>query len=125
MALPDAIYSRLSGFAGLSALVSTRITPVHFKQNTTLPAIRYNRISAERPSCMGTDSGILREVYQFDIVSATHATGKAVEVQLILALQRWRTTGIQDTFIRSVNDNYDDDVQQYIIRVEVEIISNG
>lgn len=122
--LPDLIYTRLTSFAGLFALVGTRVTPVHFKQNTVLPAIRYNRISEERPAAMNIDTGILRSQYQFDIVSGTYASCKAVERQFILAMQRYRATDVQDTFIQSVSDDYDDDTEQYIIRVSVELITN-
>jgi len=127
MAFQEDLYTRLSGFAGLTALVGTRIYPNKFRQGTRQQsAIRYARIASERESTMSVDVGFVRETYQFDIVAATYSAARAIEKQLLAAIQRWRDAGIglQDTFIGSVNDDWDDETEQHRIRVDAEFIVN-
>lgn len=46
MMLEEALYSYLSGHAGLTALVAARIYPVALPQSTTLPAVTFLRVDA-------------------------------------------------------------------------------
>ena len=115
-AIEDAIYTQLSGFAGLSALVGTRIHPGELPEDTNvgesfLDSVVYFPISGERISAMGVDTGLVRERFQFDGWSRTYDGANAVREQLRLALQRWRgtvaTVVIQDTFILSRHYRFD------------------
>jgi len=110
MSIEAEIFTRLSGFAGLLALVGSRIYPVELPQNVEMPAVNYQRVSAPRVSAMGVDTGIVLARFQFDCWSGEHADGtmgtfdetRAVAKQVRLALQRWRNTSgtiVQDSFI--------------------------
>ena len=107
-AIEDAIYTRLSGFSGLTALTSTRIYPGELPPNVNIDedfpdSVVYFPVSGERISAMGSDTGLVRERFQFDGWSRTYDGANAIREQLRLALQRWRgtvaTVVIQDTFI--------------------------
>jgi hypothetical protein len=116
MSLESEVYSRLSGFAGLTALVSTRIYPLRLPQDTTLPAVTFTRLSASRLSAMGSDPGLVRARVQYD--AWTEGSGafdgaRAIAEQIRAALQRWRTTSgtiVQDSFLESEVELYEADV---------------
>ena len=111
MSLEAAFYSRLTGHAGLSALVGTRIYPKQAPQGATEPYITYSLIStADRVSAMGSDTGNVSSLYQFDIWDADELTAINVAKQLRLALQRWRNssgTVVDDTFVAGERSGFD------------------
>lgn len=83
-----AIHTRLTGFAGLSALVAARVYPMHLQQPPTLPALTYQRIGGRREGALGVDVAVYQRM-QIDIWAETYAAAKAVAKQVRLALQRW------------------------------------
>lgn len=131
MSIESDIFDRLTGFAGLSALVSTRVFPVAAPPNVTFPIVVYSRVSAERPSVMGVDSGIVRARYQVTAWDGRRAgdeadydSARAVAEQVRQALQRWRkasATVVQDTFLQSEFVGFDDDAEAYFVTLEFEI----
>ena len=132
MTVEAEIKTRLSGFAGLSALISDRIYPVTLPQNVEMPAVSYRRVSAERVSAMGADTGLVRARFQFDCWSGEHENGdsgtfdeaKAVAKQVRLALQRWRNTSgtvVQDTFMIGDQDLHEHDTETYHAALDFEI----
>lgn len=122
MAIEETLYSRLSGYAGLIALVSTRITPNITPQNSSMPAVNYRRISSPRFSAMGVDSPVVKSRFQINACGSTYPEASAVRAQIIAALQRWRNgSNVQDTFILNETDLYDDTLKQHQIAIDVEI----
>ena len=133
MTIEAVIKTRLSGFAGLSALVSDRIYPVTLPQNVEMPAVSYRRVSAERVSAMGVDTGLVRARFQFDCWSGEHKNGdsgtfdeaRAVAKQVRLALQRWRNTSgtvVQDTFMVGDQDLHESDTETYHAALDFQIV---
>lgn len=86
------LYTRLSGFAGLSALVGTRIYPQTIPQASAMPAVSYHRVSTVRTSAMGSDVTIARARFQVDVWTQDFDSTKAVARQVQAALQRYRGT---------------------------------
>ena len=113
MSIENAIYSRLSGYAGLSALVSTRIYPSLMPQDTTMPAVTYQRISGLPISLLSSDTDIIDARFQFSCFASTYDSGRAVVKQIRLALQRWSgteaTVTILDSLMENDTDLYDPD----------------
>lgn len=91
MTVATVLRARLVGFAGLSALVSTRVHPIVAPQNSAVPFVTYRRISAQRYSGYGEDAGIVSARYQFDAIATDYDTARAVIEQVRLALQRWKS----------------------------------
>jgi len=54
--IEDAIYSKLSGTSGITALVGRRIYPVVLPQKCKLPAITYDKVSDPQIHTMGSES---------------------------------------------------------------------
>lgn len=123
--IEEAVFSRLSSFAGLTALVAARIYPVVLPQNPTYPAVTYQRISSVRAPAMGTDTGLIATRFQLSTWSSGYAAAKAVKEQLRLATERWRGTVlgivIQDTFIEGEVDLYETAVPVWHLPLDVRI----
>lgn len=82
----EAIYTQLSGAAGLSALVSTRVYPELMPQSPTLPAVVYQMISNDREERHGGQTGDARPRFQITCWASTPLAAAAVAEQVRLAL---------------------------------------
>ena len=125
MSVEEQIYTRLSGLAGLAALVDDRIYPKILEQNCTLPAITYQRVSSERISAMGVDTDIVRARFQISAWAETYTEMVAVAEQIRLALQRYRiTTGtkIDDCFMLPEVDLFEEEIRTFQRAMDFEII---
>ncbi len=129
MTIEEALYSYLKGYAGLAALVSTRIYPLILPQDSTFPAVTYQRISGPRIHTMGNDPGLAYPRFQVSCWGKTYASAKAVAAQVIAALQNqrnttWGGTGgvmVQASILESDRDLYEPDTQVYHVPVDVTI----
>ena len=122
MALEESIYTRLTGFAGLSALVSTRVYPGRLPQNPTLPAVVYEGIAGFEFPAFSSNSGTETRTFQITAWAETYSEAKSVETQIKLALKRWRSSGdsVQDTFMREQNDLYSDELELFGVALDFE-----
>ena len=118
--IENAIYQRLANFVGLTALVSTRITPHLMTQDTAYPAVTYFVVAAPRETAMGADPGIVHGRVQVDAWGLTYISARDVAEQIRAALERYRgtldTTVILDTFLEDMRDEPDEFVNGSIIR---------
>ena len=128
MSVESQIVSRLAAVSGVTALIASRVYPVIIPQNATLPAVCYQRVSTNRPSCFGNDAGIVQARFQIDCLSESEpgaATGaRAVAAAVISALQRWSTNSgsptVHDIFIDNQSEDYEPETK--IHRVIIDII---
>ena len=115
-----AIKSRLGGYGGLSALVASRVYPLHLPQRPTLPAVTYQRIDGPREHAMGADPGLAHPRIQVDSWAASYASAKAVATQVRGALQRWRGTAagveVLAIYLESDQDDYEPETKQWRVR---------
>ena len=95
--IDTALYTRLGGFAGLTALVSTRIYPPPVPQNATYPCVSYSQVSGVRDYVMGNQSGLVQSRYQLDSWATTSTGARAVAEQVRLALSNY--AGTSDTIV--------------------------
>jgi len=93
--IEDLIYSRLSGFAGLAALVATRIYANRAPQNVTRPYIVFHLVTEETPQPQQVTGAtdLIRARYQFDCYAENLPAARDVRAQLRLALKRWKSAG--------------------------------
>ena len=85
--LEEAVYSRLTGNAGVSALVSTRVYPNKIPQEAALPAVAYQRISARRVKAHAAPTGLARVRVQVTCVSRSYSEVKALAAAVRTAMQ--------------------------------------
>jgi len=112
MSIESDLYDRLSGFAGLAALVGTRLYPNRLPEAVAYPALSWLRVSSIRPIAMGSDSGIVRMRLQVDVWATGHDSMTAVAEQVRLALRRWRKTSgteVLDCFMDNEIDQFEAD----------------
>ena len=122
MELGEALYTKLSGTAGVSALVSTRIYPVVVPQNGSLPCITYQQISEPWAHAMGTDPGIRSPRYQISAWSTSYSQVKSVAKQVRTALQDFTGTmggaggiAVQRVFFEGETDMSDVDPESQAV----------
>lgn len=92
--IEEAIFNRLSGFAGLTALVSTRIHPVLAGAvgSITPPLVVYSKISGPRIADLSGAVGMAQPRFQFDCYAVTFLGANAVATQVRYALDGYRAT---------------------------------
>lgn len=117
------LFTRLSTYAGLAALVGSRIYPIIMPQGVTYPAVTYQRIATEpRESCMVEDVGWARARMQVTAWAETFSAARAIIEQVRGALQRWITTGVQGCFIVAEYDLYDDEALKFGAAIDVHVV---
>lgn len=126
MVIETALYTYLKGYAGLNALVSTRIYPREMPQSPTLPAVVHQDVSTEEVHAMGTDPGILSPTYQFACWAATAAGAKAVARQIRLAFRNYSgimggAGGVTVHHAEPGNEFSDRDPQTELFRTLIEV----
>lgn len=84
--ITEALYTKLSSTAGLTALVSTRIYPDLMPQSPTLPAVTYQMISNVREERHRGQTGDARPRFQLTCWAATALAAAAVANQVRLAV---------------------------------------
>lgn len=127
--IEEAVYTRLSGYAGLSALVSTRIYPAgEVPQGAVKPYVTYQLISSPRNSVMSRDT-VTRPRFQITAWADDYLDAKNVKEQVRLALQRFSGTVsgmvIQAVFIISEYDTFDEESRVNGIVQDFEINYEG
>ena len=112
----EAIYSRLSGYAGLTALVGTRVYPVVLPEAVTFPCVRHLQVSLVPTVAHDGDQSVDVVREQFDIYAATDLAADAILAQLRAALGGVRfTVGTLKVSARPANvvELYDSIYEKY------------
>lgn len=129
MTINNAIYSRLSGFAGLSAMVASRIYPVNAPQDALMPYVVYQRVSSVKIGLLASDTDIAEPRYQIDVYAGSYSSCRDTADQVVLAMQRWQGTEagtvVMDTTIENDSDTYDNDLLTYNSTIDVIISHRG
>lgn len=118
----------LKGYAGLTALVSTRIYPQPLPQGATLPAVTYKRISTPRVMSHSGASGLAMPRFQFDCWSEDVLEARQVANQVRIALTAFRGTmggaggvSVQGGFPKNELGDYDPTPGRYRAILDVVI----
>ena len=115
--IEEAVYSRLTTFAGLAALIGTRAYPLVIPIDATLPAVAYQTISSEPQWSHDGFSGLTQTRVQISTVAGDYATAKRVDQQVRTAFNAVSFTivlgtqaadvHVQGAFIDNSLDDYD------------------
>ena len=89
-----AISARLASFAGLTALVSTRVYPDVIPSPAVWPAVTYHVIHTQTAKGALTDPPLSQSLIQVDVFDKTRSGAVTAAAQVRLALDRWRQTAI-------------------------------
>lgn len=122
MTIGTQVRDRLTGYAGVSALVSTRVYPLQLPQRPTYEAISYQRISN---GPQNGSTAIRESRWQISAWAETYSEAHALAVQVKLAMEEWTDDGIKMAYVVNELDDYDDEVKVYRIIVDVMLVTTG
>jgi len=115
MSIETTIYSTLTGYSGLSALIGTRVFPAPAPISAILPLVTYQVINSSPVMNLGGRETTANTVMQFDCWAQTYSSAKAVNVQLMNALDALNIGQYSSA------DDFDTDVKLYRIFTNVSI----
>lgn len=110
MSVESVIQARLA--AQISG-TTTRIYRGMAAQNAALPYVVWHRITAERESAMGVDPGNVHAIFQFSSFGASPAAAKTCSDAVRVALQRYRSTPIEDIFVIDETELFERDTNKF------------
>lgn len=118
--------ARLEAVSAVTDVVGTRIYPEPLRQETTLPAVGYQRVSAQRDSAMGSDTGIARVRMQVSTWATQYSQAKTLATAVRAALQRFRgtvaTVEILDVFVLNDLDLHEAEIEVHRVLTDYEIL---
>jgi hypothetical protein len=93
MSLETDIVAHLGTFAGLAALIGTRVYQDERPQGAIIPHVVFTRIATPRWQALGSGSPVLASnpLYQFTVWATTITNRNAIAVQLRLAITDFAT----------------------------------
>jgi len=128
MIIEEALYAYLTNYAELTALVGDRIYPVILPQNTTLPAVTFQRISGIREYSQSGPSGLAHPRFQFSCWAEKYEEAKAVAEQIRLALEGYKgmmggSDGVRvdAIYVEDDHDIYDPETKEYHVALDAII----
>ena len=132
MSIESEIFSRLSGYAGLTSILGgldphghVKIYALKIEQDTVLPAVTYFKVSDIPEHAMGSDADIKSTRIQVSCWADTYKIVKALEVQVKAALSRYRSGNIQDCFLDGSLDLYDSEVNIFHVPIDFLVFYYG
>lgn len=84
--IEERLFTRLSGDAGLSALVGTRIYGGLLPQAVSLPAIIYFLVNDKPLNSLSGENARKNSRFQFDIYAETFSETRAIKAALLAAM---------------------------------------
>ena len=129
--IDDAMYSYLSTYAGLVALVSKRIYPIVMPLNCILPAVSYQRISTERVHAFSSDTALTAATFQVsswaksDTVRKGYSHTQLISEQVRKALQNYSgsmgSMTVNAVLLIGELTDYDTSTDTYAIHQDFEV----
>jgi hypothetical protein len=104
MSVQEDVYSRLSTYADLIAVVGTSIYPHTVPQPIDLPALVYFVVSDVPEYAMMMDADFKTIRLQISCLAESYSKTKEMETQVKAALNRYRVGNIKDCFLESTID---------------------
>ena len=127
MSMLTDLYTYLSTYSALTALVAMRIYPIDsVPKNCPLPYITFERTSNPAIHLMTADAALYSPTVEINIFAATMSSVFAIEVVILTALQDYTgtmgSTVIQRSFYEdSYYGGFDSDINTYQQTVEFTI----
>lgn len=123
--MEEGLYSLLTGDAGVSALVSTRVYPLAVPQQVDLPAVAYQRISGPRLLAHDGPTGLAEARVQVTCHAATYIAAKGLADAVRAAVDGYAgTTGgveFERIGIESEVDGYAETYERATVRLDLTV----
>jgi len=119
------VHTQLTGHAGLSALIAARLYPVKLPQDVSYPACVYEIITRTEFPAMGSNADHSRKRITVTGYDNSYSGVKALETQIVAALDRYTGTSdgttIDGSYLENVSDLYEDEFQIYQVSIDFMI----
>jgi hypothetical protein len=126
MTIEAGIYGILSAYAGLTALVSTRIYPLVLPQDCDLPAVCYQLVSDVPEYILAKAVANQNARVQVNSYAITLDAAKSVAIQVKAAMVGYDGTigsvAVRDITIANEQDLYESDLDIYNLTVDFMVI---
>ena len=123
--IDQALFTRLSTYAGLAALVGTRVYPLRLPESLVLPAVVYTRITGERESAIASDVGLAHGVWQFDAWAAKYDGARTVADEVLGALKRQEFTAasvdVLEALLEREHELYEPEARLYRVSMDLTV----
>jgi hypothetical protein len=123
--IEEAVYSRLTTTAAVTAICSTRIYPNKIPQEATLPAVAYQRVSTRRVKAHAAPTGLARVRVQVTCVASSYSAVKALATAVRKAMEGVMGTvggvGVQGSWLETDADEYGDAETLHSVRQDFMI----
>jgi len=127
MSLITDVYTRLTTYAGLVALISTRVYAVEAPANITDPYCVYMQVSSDRRYSHGGYSNLQKSRIQVSCYAPTYEASKTVAVQVIAAVESWPSVNVTigAAFVQNEIDMFEDETGLYHTPVDFLVWYQG
>lgn len=123
--IETALYSRLTTYAPLEALISTRVYAVAPPQDVVLPYCVCSKVSNQRQYSHDGYSSLQRPRIQVSCFATGYLIAKQIAEQVIAALESWPgADNVQAAFMENEIDLYEQDTKLYHVPVDFLIWMN-
>lgn len=110
---------------GVTALVGTRIRPVHIRQEETLPAIAFRRSGGIRSLAHSGSANICESTYVVTCYATTAIEAKQVAAAVVAALHAYSGVISGETIFAAEctdeDDVFDEDLNEYWVELTFDI----
>lgn len=123
MTFSEALSAYLKAYAGLLALVKSRVYPILGRQKGEAPYIVWSIDDDDRSYSHDGFSGASETRVELSCYAATVDAAKAVAVQAVLALEAWSDsdTAIGAAFQETASDFWDDEAELFYVQVQFKV----
>jgi hypothetical protein len=129
MNIEEALYSKLTGDAGVAALVVARIYPNVVPQDIAMPAVAYQRISTVRDMAHDGPTGVAHARFQFTISASTYSSARNVANAIRVALDGFSGlmggvggVTVEAVFVENDFDGYNQAGGEQVVRMDALVI---
>lgn len=110
--IEQVIVTRLTSFAGLSALIGQRVYPKRSPQSPTLPYVTYQAVSGSSQQFLNDPTDVAMPRIQVDAWARSHESARAVSGQIVAALHLWRDNTTTPRVIESKLEGEPQDIDE-------------
>lgn len=127
--IENGIQNRLSGFAGLIALVGTRIYASHLPQTPTFPCVAYRKVGGMPRQLLSASTTMYDTDIEIGCFAKSYDSANSVAEQVVSALHRYSGTNdsvvIVDCVLNNISNDYESELEIFEVTLSFKISHRG
>jgi hypothetical protein len=121
MAIETTLVTLITGTAGVSALIGTRMYPRLMPDNATLPCVVYDEMNTRTEVRADGDTGLRVGRYKLHYWDRSYGGIKAGKAALLAAINGYQSGAVDRIEVTDMRDDYEPETMWYRQLVEFEI----